>query len=95
MDHLKKTKNRIEDSQFRRFTIYFSKWTREALFSTWYGAYGCFRDLTRRKVCDKTLHDKVFNIAKNPGFKGYQRSIALMVYTFFDKKMLVEQLKIK
>ena len=58
-------------------------------------AYGCFIDLTRRTVCDKTLHDKIFNIAKNPGFEGYERSIALMVYTFFDKKMLVEQLKIK
>ena len=49
-------------------------------------AYGCFIDLTRRTVCDKTLHDKIFNIAKNPGFEGYERSIALMVYTFFDKK---------
>ena len=29
-------------------------------------AYGDFRDLTRRTVSYKILHDKPFNIAKNP-----------------------------
>ena len=40
------------------------------------------------------MRDKAFNIARNPKFDGYERGLALMVYTFFDKK-LVEQLKIK
>ena len=41
------------------------------------------------------LCDKVFNIAKNPKCGGYQHGIASMVYKFFDKKLKVEQLKVK
>ena len=29
-------------------------------------AYGDFKDLLRRTASDKVLHDKAFNIAKNP-----------------------------
>ena len=32
------------------------------------------------------MRDKAFNIAKNPKYDGYQRGLASMVYTFFDKK---------
>ena len=35
-----------------------------------------FKDLTRRKAPDKTLHDKAFNIAKNSEYDGYQRGLA-------------------
>ena len=49
-------------------------------------AYGDFKDLTRRAASDKTLHDKAFNIAKNPKYDGYQRGLASMVYKFFDKE---------
>ena len=42
--------------------------------------------LTRRTVSDKILRDKAFNIAKNPKYDGYQRGLASMIYTFFDKK---------
>ena len=59
-------------------------------------AYGDFKDLTRRTASDKILHDKAFNIAKNPKYNGYQRGLASMVYKFFDKKKLwVEKLKTK
>ena len=30
--------------------------------------------------------DKAFNIAKNTKYDGYQRSLASMVYKYFDKK---------
>ena len=43
-------------------------------------AYGDFKYLTRRTVSDKLLHDKAFNIAKNPKYDGYKRGLALMVY---------------
>ena len=43
-------------------------------------AYG----LTRRTVSDKILHDKAFNIAKNPKYDGYQHGLASMVYKFFS-----------
>ena len=48
--------------------------------------YGDFKDLTRRTVSQKILRDKAFNIAKTPKYDGYQRSLAIMVYKFFDKK---------
>ena len=44
--------------------------------------YGHFKDLARRTVSDKILHDKAFNIAKNPKYDGYQRGFASMVYKF-------------
>ena len=49
-------------------------------------AYGDFKDLTKRKASDKILRVKAFNIAKNPKYDGYQRSLASMVYRFFHKK---------
>ena len=47
--------------------------------------YGDFKYLTRRTASDKVLRDKVFSIAKNPKYDGYQRGLASMVYKFFDK----------
>ena len=48
-------------------------------------AYSDFKDLKRRTASDKGLRYKVFNIAKNPKYDGYQRGLASMVYKFFDK----------
>ena len=56
------------------------------MFSTWHGLR-YFKDLTRRTVTsDKILRDMAFNIAENPKYGGYQRSLASMVYRYFDKK---------
>ena len=49
-------------------------------------AYADFKDLARRAASDKVLREKVFNIAKNPKYDGYQRGLASIVYKFFDKK---------
>ena len=49
-------------------------------------AYGDFEDLARRTASDKILHDKAFNIAKNPKYDGYQSGLTSMVYKFFDKR---------
>ena len=49
-------------------------------------AYGGFKDLARRTFSDNVLRDRAFNIAKNPKYDSYQRGLACMVYTFFDKK---------
>ena len=48
--------------------------------------YGDFKDLTRRTASDTILHDKAFNIAKNPKHDDYQQGLASMVYDFFDKR---------
>ena len=38
--------------------------------------YGDFTDFTRRTDSDKRLHDKAFNIAKNPKCDGYRSGYA-------------------
>ena len=43
-------------------------------------AYGDFKDIKRRTAADKVLRDKIFNIAKDPRYDGYQRGLASMVY---------------
>ena len=49
-------------------------------------AYGDFKDLTTRTASDKILHNKAFNIAKNPKYNEYQHGLASVVYKFFEKK---------
>ena len=46
-------------------------------------AYRDFKDLTRKTASDEILHDKAFNIAKNPKYDGYQRGLASIIYNFF------------
>ena len=48
--------------------------------------YGKSKDLVIRTQSDKVLRDKVFKIASDPKYDGYQRGLASMVYKFFDKK---------
>ena len=49
-------------------------------------AYGDFKDSARRTASDKVLRDTAFNLPKNPKYDGYQRGLASMIYTFFEKK---------
>ena len=56
---------------------------------------GNFKDLPRRTASGKVIRDKVFNIAKNSKYDGYQRGITLIVYKFFGKTRLVVVLKSK
>ena len=58
-------------------------------------AYGDFKDLVRRTTSDKILRDKAFNFAKNPRYDANKRELASMVYSFFDKKILVVVLKMR
>ena len=51
-------------------------------------AYGDNKDLINRTRADKVLSDKVYDIASNPEYDGYQRGVASMVYKFFDKKTM-------
>ena len=47
--------------------------------------YENFKDLARGTGSYKVLRGKAFNIAKNPKYDGYQRGLASMAYSFFDK----------
>ena len=42
-------------------------------------AYGKSNNLIKRTQSDKVLKDKVFKIASNPKYDGYQRGLASMV----------------
>ena len=42
--------------------------------------------MPRRTALDGVLHDKAFNIAKNPKYDRYQRGLASMVYKIFDRR---------
>ena len=55
--------------------------------------YRDLKDLPRRKVANKVLPDKVFIIAKNPKYDGYQRRFSSMVYNYFNKSLQAVLLK--
>ena len=41
-------------------------------------SYEDLKDLARRITFDKVLHDKVFDVAANPKYDGYQEGISFM-----------------
>ena len=51
-------------------------------------AYEDHKDLINRTEADKVLRDKPYDIASNPKYDGYLRSLTSMVYKFFDKKSM-------
>ena len=55
------------------------------MFSARHGLWQNKR-IRKRTQSDKILRDEAFRIASVPKYDGYQRGLALMVYTFFDKK---------
>ena len=52
--------------------------------------YGYLKNFPRRAASDKVLHDKAFNIAKNPKYDEYPCGVIFMVDNFLDKKSFVE-----
>ena len=44
------------------------------------------RIFPRRTVFDKVLHDKAFNVVKNPKCDGYRRELTTLFYNFLEKK---------
>ena len=54
-------------------------------------ADGDFKDLVRRTALDRVLCVKIFNIANIAKHDWSQRSLASMVYKYFDKKSSIKQ----
>ena len=48
-------------------------------------AYGDFKDLKKRAIGDKVLGDKVFKIASDKKYDGYQRGLAWWYINFLTK----------
>ena len=46
-----------------------------------------YKDLAKRFISDKIFKDRVYGIARNRNYDGYQRALASMVYKFFDNKI--------
>ena len=80
-----KTRERIQKIQETWDTSYIYKNELDKACFQHDMAYGDFKDLARR-TASEVLRDKVFNIAKNPKYDGFQRGLASMVHTFFHKK---------
>ena len=49
-------------------------------------AYSDSKDLAKKTISEKILKDRVYEIARNRNYNGYQRTLASMVYKLFDKK---------
>ena len=47
-------------------------------------AYAKYKDVENRLISDQKLRNSAYDIASNPKYDGYQRSLASMVYKFFD-----------
>ena len=81
-----KNKERIQKYKETGVTDYIYKNELDKACFQYDMANGDFKDLARRTASDKVIRDKAFNIAQGPKCDGYQTSLALMVYKFFDKK---------
>ena len=81
-----KNKERIKKFKETGDTSYIYKNVLDKAYFQHDMAYGDFKDLPKRTAADKVLGDIAFKIASDPKYDGYQRGLASMVYTFFDKK---------
>ena len=55
-------------------------------------AYSDRNNLAKKTVSDKVLKERAYEVAVNSKYDEYQRQLARMVYTFFDKKKNREQI---
>ena len=44
------------------------------------------KDLAKRTISDKILKERVYKIARNHDYDGFERALTSMVYRIFDKK---------
>ena len=44
------------------------------------------KDLAKRPISEKILKDRSYEIARNPGYDGYQSALGSMMYKFLNKK---------
>ena len=85
-ERIQKFKERIQKFKETGDTSYIYKNELDKACFQYDMAWGDFKDLAKRTAADKVLRDKAFKIASDQKYGGYQRRLASMVYTFFDKK---------
>ena len=81
------TKNREKIQKFKEKgdTNYINKNEPDKACVQYGMVYGDFKDLARKAASDKIWRDETFDITKDSKYGEYQRSLAAMVYKFFDK----------
>ena len=80
-----KNKEKIQKFKEKGDTNYIYKNERDKVCLQHGMIYGDFKDLARRAASDEDWRDETFDIAKDPKYDEYQRSLAAMVYKFYDK----------
>ena len=50
-------------------------------------AYAKYKDVENRLTSDQKLRNSAYDIASNPKYDGYQRSLVSMVYKFFNSNV--------
>ena len=81
-----KNKERIQKFMQTGYTNYIYKNDLDKACFQHVMSYGKYKDLNKRTQSDKVLRNKAFEIASSPKYDGYQKGLASMVYTYFDKK---------
>ena len=81
-----KNKERIQKFKETGYTSYIYKTKLDKACFQHDMAYGDLKDLPKRTAAYNVLRDKVFKIASDQKYDGFQRGLASMVYEFFDKK---------
>ena len=89
-----KHKQRIQKFKETGDTNYIYKNELDKAYFAHDAAYSDSKDLTKRTIADKSLKNKVFNIAKDPKYDGYQRGLTSMVYNFLIKNPLRLQINV-
>ena len=77
--HLQKTKNELKSLGRQEMQILFNKNELNKACFQHDMVYGESKDLAKRTHSDKVLTDKVFTIASDPKYDGYQRRLASML----------------
>ena len=81
-----KNKERILKFKKTRDTNYIYKNELDKACFQYDMAYGDFKDLASGTASTKIFRNKAYNIAKDPKYGGDQKSLAAIVYKFFNKK---------
>ena len=58
----------------------------DAAYFQHFSAYANYKDSLNRRQSDIVLKNKAYKIAVDPKVHGYQRSLAAMIYKFFNER---------
>ena len=93
MDHLLKSKKKIQKFKEAGDSRYIYQNELDKICFQQGMAYGVFKDLSTKTVSDKICY-KAFNITKNLKYERYQKGQISVLYKFFSKNIQAVMLKV-